>query len=150
MSIFPATDIISDVARAGDPQRVRDAVRRLEDLSAGNVHLAAPPNFAAEVARSRAAATGVQQLNLHSVAHSTPAHAMNLGPSQKFEAFILQSLLENILPKEEGGSFGTGPGASIWRSMMAEQLGAQLAAAGGIGMQPLLERKTGGHSATNG
>jgi hypothetical protein len=44
MSIFPATDIISDVARAADPGKVRLVMKRLED--AGGERLSEAAGFA--------------------------------------------------------------------------------------------------------
>jgi len=139
MSIFPATDIISDVARAADPGRVSLAMKRLESMGgekarAGDTTFAllkpapTPARPTATVVRDDASAP-------RGVRHDF------MGPAQKFEAFLLQGWLEVILPKQESGAYGLEAGGEIWRSMMAEQLSNQLVRAGGVGIQKLLDHK---------
>ena len=53
---------------------------------------------------------------------------------QEFEAFVLQTFVESMLPKDAENTYGKGSAGSIWKSMMAEQIGAQLSRAGGIGI----------------
>ena len=53
---------------------------------------------------------------------------------RKFEAFILQTFVETMLPKESEEVFGKGTAGGVWKSMLAEQLGAQLAKGNGIGI----------------
>ncbi|WP_442754613.1 rod-binding protein [Methylocystis sp. JAN1] len=134
MSFFPTTDIVSDVARAADPGRVRSAMRRLE--KAATAHNAPPPGLesAPRLAWSESS---------HASLTSDAIRRTEVGPEspgKKFEAFLLQTWLEMLLPKEESGVFGIGASGSFWRSLMAEQLGAQLAGAGGIGVQKLIEQ----------
>ncbi|WP_338305220.1 rod-binding protein, partial [Bradyrhizobium ottawaense] len=53
---------------------------------------------------------------------------------RKFEAFILQTFVETMLPKESEQVFGKGTAGGVWKSMLAEQLGSQLAKGNGIGI----------------
>jgi Rod binding domain-containing protein len=53
---------------------------------------------------------------------------------RKFEAFVLQVFVETMLPQKADDLFGKGTAGGIWRSMMAEQLGNQLAQGKGIGI----------------
>ncbi|WP_445502363.1 rod-binding protein [Microvirga sp. G4-2] len=39
-----------------------------------------------------------------------------------------------MLPKNAENTYGKGNAGSIWKSMMAEQIGTQVARAGGIGI----------------
>jgi len=145
MSIFLSTDIISDVARAADPVKRGIATKRLADISSAHGGTARGVTFGAIVddshrvktatasSRSRALATGVAE-------RPRPAKSQAAVAAEKFEAYILQSWLEVLLPKVEGGSFGSGGAGNIWRSMMAEQLGAQLAKSGAVGIQKILDR----------
>jgi peptidoglycan hydrolase FlgJ len=148
MSIFPANDLVVDVARAADPQRVNAAVQRLADF--GNMRApsiagldksfdatasalrSAPQKFASIAPPSR---TTKSTANNEPIAASAATDA-----ARKFEAFILQSFMETLLPKEGHGAYGEGTGSGVWRSMMAEQLGTQLAKAGGIGIGKMLDR----------
>lgn len=134
MSIFPANDIVADVARAADPQKAQAAYSRQFLLAGKGSSGVSPASFAVEAAPRIAAS------HVRSPLSDAPApRVQTLGPAQKFEAFLLQNWLETLLPKEEIGVFGADAGANVWRSMMAEQLGAQLAGAGGIGLQKLLD-----------
>ncbi|MGJ0508739.1 MAG: rod-binding protein [Methylocystis sp.] len=139
MSIFPATDIVSDVARAADPGKVRVAIQRLEALSGDKV---GEPAGTFALARAALAPMRPQAPAIMSdSAAPTGARMTPIEPTQKFEAFLLQSWLEVLLPKQESGVFGAGPGADIWRSMMAEHLATDVVRAGGVGLQKLLDHK---------
>jgi Rod binding domain-containing protein len=63
---------------------------------------------------------------------------------RKFEAFILQTFVETMLPKNSEELFGKGTAGGVWKSMLAEQLGSQLAKGNGIGIAKQL---AAGHSA---
>lgn len=141
MTIFPATDLVTDVASAADPERVKAAVARLADLSSRKVD---PREFAAlvagakggaptEAARTRTADATVAATN------SAAAIAQPSDPAQKFEAYIIQTCLQTILPQSGQGYFGRSAGSDVWRSMVAEQLGEQIAKAGGFGLHKMLD-----------
>jgi flagellar protein FlgJ len=53
---------------------------------------------------------------------------------QEFEAMVLSSFVETMLPQNTDATFGTGTAGQIWRSMLAQQIATQMAAAGGIGI----------------
>ncbi len=145
MTTTSVTDIVIGVAQAADPQRLASARQRLLDRSAP----AAPQamNFAGMVAkgnseRSRPSAIAskytipITTRNQNDNVLREGSGAAKVG--QKFEAFILQSMIETILPKEGGAIFGGGAGAGVWRSMLAEQLANQIAKSGGVGLQKVI------------
>lgn len=143
MSIFPATDIITDVARAADPKRVDVAMRRLNEAGAARPDFAnavdkAAPRGLGAFAYPRPT-TSVSAAGLET--RPTPAPSPAAAAAQKFEAFILQTWLEAMLPKEDSGAFGHGTAGGVWRSMMAEHLGAQLAKSGAIGLDRILSKE---------
>jgi Rod binding domain-containing protein len=140
MSISPPTDIILDVARAADPVRYHEATARLTRLSAGAapaggfgdaLKAAGPPPAEAVSADVREA------LNRMRPAVSSGAR-QPAGKADKayqgFEAVALTSFVEEMLPKDAGAVFGTGTAGEVWKSMMAEQIGAEMARAGGVGI----------------
>jgi len=149
MSIFPATDLVTEVAKAADPTRRDAAVARLSEISKATPnsvdgfatliadnHKAPPspkPFVASPIATNGSGATGLSSIR--------PGEA-----TQKFEAFIIQSSLETILPKSDGGFFGRGTAGDVWRSMIAEQIGDQIAKAGGLGLRKLLDHDLSTHA----
>lgn len=155
MSIFPATDLVVDVAHAADPQKLNAAVTRLSELS--STRAPSGVEFADLIDGVRdASKTGASVKTL-----STGSGASHVGPlpggvatraaraggaMENFEAFIIQSCLETILPKSEQGFFGQGSAGGIWRSMVAEQIANQIAKAGGVGLHKMLD----GHWAQQG
>jgi len=149
MSIFPTTDIVSDVAEKADSRRLSAGLQRLRGLAASDIGArgAYPPSSTQEVhaggvPSSHPGFTASLRQYDSSAVISRVMPAEKKPPAmiaaEKFEAFVLQTWLETLLPRTEGGSFGTDGSANVWRSMMAEQLGVQLARSGGVGLQKLL------------
>jgi len=64
----------------------------------------------------------------------TPAGAVKEKAYQNFEAMVLSSFVETMLPQNADATFGAGTAGEIWRSMLAQQIATQMAAAGGIGI----------------
>lgn len=148
VSIKPPSDIVLDVARAADPTRVQAAVAKLARLSAA---LGAEASFAdvlgeAATSASAEAADGLSGLpfglaDLRSRLASKAGEAGSISglsqAHQALEAFVLQTFVGTMLPKSEK-VFGQGTAGDIWRSMMAEQIAAKIAKAGGIGLTRVL------------
>jgi flagellar protein FlgJ len=144
MSIFPAVDLVTGVAEAADPQKRSAAVARLGELSGGR--LRPGDTFAELIGASRPAAQSERR------AVSGPRAAVPTIPSsvsagkapsatdaaEKFEAFVIQSCLETILPDTQNGLFGHGAAGNAWRSLLAEEIAAQIAKAGGVGLKKML------------
>jgi hypothetical protein len=56
-------------------------------------------------------------------------------PAQvQFEAFVLQTFIQSMFPKDAEHVFGGGIAGSYWSSMLAEQVAGQVAKGGGIGI----------------
>ncbi|WP_295556050.1 rod-binding protein [uncultured Hyphomicrobium sp.] len=54
--------------------------------------------------------------------------------AQKFEAFVLQSFIQEMMPETQESVFGAGISGDFWKSMMAEKIADQVAARGNIGI----------------
>lgn len=151
MSIFPATDLVTEVAQAADPTRRNAAVARLSDLS--SVAPTSVDGFAELIAENRKLGqTKPSGVTSPIASNSSASSSMGVRPgeaTQKFEAFIIQSCLETILPKSEGGFFGRGAAGDVWRSMVAEQIGDQIAKSGGLGLRKLLDHEMSTRAAAN-
>lgn len=63
------------------------------------------------------------------------------GPFVQFEAFVLQSFIQSIMPQDATAVFGEGTAGEVWRSMMAEKIAMQVAEAGGIGIAKMITPK---------
>ncbi|MCB5177737.1 rod-binding protein [Microvirga lenta] len=130
------TDIVLDVARAADPAKYQAASKRLSELSG--------PSNAAEFANTFNALTASSRSHVPSDPFALKTALRNDttlsgadrkdAAYQQFEAFVLQSFIESMMPEESESVFGKGTAGGIWKSMMAEQIGAQIAKAGGIGI----------------
>jgi flagellar protein FlgJ len=155
MSILPQTDIVTEVARAADPQKLHNAITRLSELSETRVRPnddqfsglvrgmdnGARTNIGvASAQRSMAVIPGFDR----AAGSLRPASSIESpradDATRKFEAFIIQSWIQTILPSQDHGFFGQGAAGGIWRSMLAEQIGNQIARSGGIGLKEMLER----------
>ncbi len=51
---------------------------------------------------------------------------------------MLQQFVEAMMPEKSETVFGKGNAGSIWKSMLSEQIGQQIAKAGGIGIAKAL------------
>lgn len=63
-----------------------------------------------------------------------------LSTVQKFEGFVLRSFVESMLPSDNSSFFGTGTAGKIWKSMLAERIGDEMAGAGGIGIADMIAK----------
>lgn len=146
MTVAPVPDLIVDVMAAADPVSQRIAASKLERLGA-----AAEGNFAASVDQK------IDQAGLDRSAASAPSDAASAdghapmirpaasGPAayRKFEAFVLQMFIESMLPHDATDVYGKGTAGSVWRSMLAEQIGNEMAKGNGIGIAKQLAKSRG-------
>ncbi|AWM85901.1 rod-binding protein [Microvirga sp. 17 mud 1-3] len=135
MGIKPPSDIVLDVARAADPVKLQTASRKLMELSDSGGATEFAEVFNSMPHRGGTATKDPYAIQVISQNQTTLGSAAKPGSAyQQFEAFVLQSFIESMLPKDSEATFGKGTAGSVWRSMMAEQIGAQIARAGGIGI----------------
>ena len=150
MIVTATPDLVLDVLEAADPVTQRAATAKLDSLKSSGADFAATMD--AEVGKT---ATAAAEQSAAKVA-GMPSDAVNGAPVQvikapasgevyrKFEAFILQTFVETMLPKDSEEVFGKGTAGGVWKSMLAEQLGSQLAKGKGIG---IAERLAAAHPA---
>lgn len=131
MSISPPSDIVLDVARAADPVRYSEAAARLTRTAPSAETFA---NFLSDAATEPAPA-----LPVASVA-SKKAPANSAEAYEGLVAMALANMIEASMPGDATAVFGSGTAGSEWKSMLAEQLGAQMAKAGGIDLAAQLAR----------
>jgi hypothetical protein len=54
--------------------------------------------------------------------------------AQKFESFVMQSFIQEMMPDTAEGVFGSGVSGDFWKSMMAEKIAEQVAERGNLGI----------------
>jgi hypothetical protein len=158
MTVPPVSDLIGDVMAAADPTVQRVATNKLERLTP-----MAGQNFAASI-NEKIDASKLSQPGPQDVAARTAdgtvisdigGHAPVVRKSsdgsavyRKFEAFILQMFVESMLPKGTEDLYGKGTAGTVWRSMLAEQIGNEMAKGNGIGIAKQLAKSRASASAT--
>jgi peptidoglycan hydrolase FlgJ len=154
MIVTSTPDLVLDVLQAADPVTQRAATAKLDALEVSGDEFGATLDMQAggaaassSVADDPSSAKTTQVEQGAPVNASAPVRVINAtSPGdvyRKFEAFVLQVFVETMLPKQAEDLFGKGTAGDIWRSMMAEQLGNQLAKGKGIGIAGQL---AGAHS----
>lgn len=139
MIVTATPDLVLDVLEAADPVTQRAATAKLDALKSSDADFAATMDAEAGKATAAAgqSATKVSEAQSDAV-NGAPVRVIKAPASgevyRKFEAFILQTFVETMLPKESEEVFGRGTAGGVWKSMLAEQLGNQLAKGKGIGI----------------
>lgn len=140
MTVAPvANDLITDVINAADPIAQRNAVSRLERMTpAQQAEFASVLNgeFSAGQTQTTPVSAGAPVPTTPVIRQAEGSH----GVYRKFEAFVLQMFVEAMLPKDAEQVFGKGSAGNIWRSMMAEQIGNEMAKGKGIGIAQQLAK----------
>jgi Rod binding domain-containing protein len=99
----------------------------------------------AELARRRdasAAAFGVGEKGTEAPAEAGKAAVPE--SFKRFEAMVLQTFIQNMLPKDGAAVYGKGMAGEMWKSMLAEKVAGVVAERGGIG---IADRMLGGRYA---
>jgi flagellar protein FlgJ len=152
MTIAPGSDIVLDALMAADPAKSRAVAEQLSQMRPsrpGDFDAAVAGADSAQRASSVVAAAATSQDALATQAllaqgstpriDTTAASRAAVPPVyRKFEAFVLQTFIESMLPRGSAVNFGKGVAGDVWRSMMAEQLGSAVAKSGGVGIAKFL------------
>ncbi|TFV40939.1 rod-binding protein [Bradyrhizobium frederickii] len=139
MIVTATPDLVLDVLEAADPVTQRAATAKLDALKSSDADFAATMDAEAGKAAAGAGQPATRVAGVQSDAlNGEPVRVIKAPASgevyRKFEAFILQTFVETMLPKESEEVFGKGTAGGVWKSMLAEQLGNQLAKGKGIGI----------------
>ena len=120
MAISPPSDIVLDVARAAEPATLETARARLASRAA-----AVASGLADAFSRGE---TGAPLSRETSTDGATPKSYVD------FEAMVLQTFVQSMMPKDAEDVYGEGMAGDMWKSMMSQQLGTVMADRGGIGI----------------
>lgn len=154
MAISTKTDIVLGVSLAADPLKYMEAMERLRQLDPGQGgdfssvlseqgahgrNAGSTGDLSQGAGPEDALGTGPQV--------PTPAQApvrrKASGPKDVYgqlEAFVMQTFIQSMLPKDATAVFGKGTAGEVWRSMMAEKMGAEAARSGKLGIASRLAK----------
>lgn len=125
MAISPPSDIVLDVVRAADPGEVAAARAQLETF--GTVRRTQADAFG-----PLATETGPR------LGRDGPPTASRTAPGSeaftRFEAMVLQTFLQSMMPEGTQSVYGGGLSGDMWKAILAEKLGDVMAKRGGIGI----------------
>ena len=122
LAISPPSDIVLDVARAVGTDGLAAARKRIAAAAGAAAPAGTDAAFSAPFAARSAAAS-----------RSTD-EAASADTFRKFEAVVLQTFVQAMLPEEASTVYGEGFAGDMWKSMMATQLADAIAERGGIGI----------------
>jgi hypothetical protein len=160
VAIKTPSDLVLDVAAAAHPAKLREATERLAKTGSETsgqafdeaMQAAAARKTPAAASPARTASAGRQVIPANDDPFK-PAPKGQAEALEKFEAFFLQSFIQEILPKDAANVYGSGLAGDVWRSMLAEQIAAQVAHSTKFGIAERLANNhfvTGKTSATSG
>ncbi len=114
------SDILADAIRAADPVKADAALAKLENLS--------KPNSGKIGARfSQVYETAINKTR-------PPANSDKRAALERYEAAILGTFIQAMMPKETESFFGKGFAGEVWKSQLSQAVAEQLAHRGGIGI----------------
>jgi len=120
LAISLPSDIVLDVARAVEPAHIETAraelVRRGDASGAANAEAFSLGDFSRPAASAKTGAAGSPDT------------------FKRFEAMVLQTFIQNMLPKDAESVYGKGLAGDMWKSMMAGRIADVMAERGGIGI----------------
>lgn len=120
MAISPPSDIVLDVARAAEPATLETARARLASRTAAVAGMAE--------------AFSVGDLRNSPLGRETSSEETAPKSYVDFEAMVLQTFVQSMMPKEAEDVYGEGMAGDMWKSMMSQQLATVMADRGGIGI----------------
>lgn len=142
MAIQPPSDIVLEVTRAVEPSRYQAALERLKNMPANQAGVDFADTFDAVRRPVLGSTHDIEGALTAMRSRAASVRPREGDPYRKFEAFVLQNFIEAMLPENGEVVFGTGTAGKIWKSMLAEKMGEQVAAAGGIGIAEMLRTST--------
>jgi Rod binding domain-containing protein len=138
LAINPPGDIVLGVANAADPLKRQAAAERLARMSGTGIgqgaERAATSMAPADVSPPLAAPG---QARSGSTSPADRPRSQSRGKAEalsQFEAFVLQTFIQSMLPSHAATVFGRGTAGEVWKSMLAESLARELAQSGQVGI----------------
>jgi hypothetical protein len=140
MAINPGADLLTDALAAADPQRAKAAEERLARLAQDIQDAPAAPEFQ-DVLASENSSLKVPGAFFPGALLATVHQAKRGNPYEQFEATVLKTLFEMMLPAKAPAVFGSGFAGEVWKSMLADSLANVAAHTGVAGIARTLEAR---------
>ena len=137
MSIPTSVDIVLDVARAADPEKYREAVQRLTEMRA--VAADAQPATAPTSSDQRVTSSFSRAIEANTARPEVVRPRGRLNAYGQFEAFLLQTFVQSMLPKNATNVYGKGTAGGGLRAMLAQRIGEEPPQSGPVGIASRLE-----------
>jgi peptidoglycan hydrolase FlgJ len=145
MAIKPSSDIVLEVLKAADPVRAQAATQRLSALGAASGADADDFAKALDAAGQSSAVGADAATDASDMRDRLSGVDLAAASEQKaertqidFEASILKTFVDAILPKDETDVYGQGTAGDVWKSMLADQIARQIAKSGAFGLSKQL------------
>ncbi len=141
MAINPGSDLLNDALMAAEPQRAKSAAERLASLAVSGD--SAAPAFEDALAAEPAVPQAVASKSPVTVSIGSQATVVRkpASPYQQFEAAMLKSFFEAMLPSNANSVFGSGFAGEVWKSMFAQSLATSVSHTKSIGIARELEAR---------
>lgn len=145
MAIQPPSDLVLDVSKAADPLEYRASVEKLRNaqsaVRAANQEIAGTGfSNLTKVNGDMSASSSLERYGDQVKIKEKNGDSDHVEAYKKFEAFMLQSFIQNMFTTDTPSVFGKGQAGEYWKSMMAEAMAGELADHGGIGVAKMLAR----------
>ncbi len=137
MSIQPISDIILDVANAADPAKVAAVKQRLAEAAGGD--FAALLGSGAPASSPTGSTQWSEPARAQFFSAPTGARVIERNTSSDearrgLETLVAKMMVETMLPKSGGATFGKGTAGDVWRSMLSDRLATELTRGKGLGL----------------
>ncbi len=147
LAIQPPSDIVLEVVRAADPAARNRAMQKLQAIAGeGNsrtakssvsgarstVHSGPRSLFTTELMHAGRHRAGTTFSGVGSAAQAQSARSLKA--FQQYEAFVMQSFVESMMPKGANATYGKGTAGEFWKSMMAQEMGKEISKSTRLGI----------------
>ncbi|TWF53386.1 rod-binding protein [Neorhizobium alkalisoli] len=135
MAISPPSDLVLDVVRNADPMALQEAQDKLKASKAAfAAHSLADSGKGFGAAVDMMSSTSASSRAGLDHAEKSKKTAEMPEEYRKFEASILSTFVNNMMPKETEDVYGKGSAGEFWKGMMAEKISDEMSKRGGVGI----------------
>jgi Rod binding domain-containing protein len=137
------TDILLGVSNAADPARFREAVSKLRAIAPDQGEFSTMLAANSKAPADKGSSSGPEDAISAPASSATPGTKATVAPKSsggltdvfnQLEAFIMQTFIQSMLPKDAPAVYGKGTAGDVWKGMLAEKMGNEVAKSGQLGI----------------